>query len=187
MRTRRSGYNAGVLLVTRLGRKLSAKILTHEKDKMKNTRFLALIIILAVIPATAQKETRPKCSANTKAAAAVAQDYAARVDGLLRDVHASLQKISEGLETGSVTPQQAQKLKLAATRDMISRLDAIAAVYDARLQAANHVEETGSASSDACSAATATHVSANGTVSAEELKREAAVAAIAPLREQATR
>jgi len=157
---------------------------------MKNTRFLALIIIifaLAVIPATAQKETGPKCSANTKAAAAVAQDYAARVDGLLRDVHASLQKISEGLETGSVTPQQAQKLKLAATRDMISRLDAIAAVYDARLQAANHVEETGSASSDACSAATATHVSANGTVSAEELKREAAVAAIAPLREQATR
>ena len=99
------------------------------------------------------------------------------------DVHASLQKISEGLETGSVTPQQAQKLKLAATRDMISRLDAIAAVYDARLQAANHVEETGSASSDACAAATATHVSANGTVSAEELKREA----VAPLGEQVTR
>ena len=87
MRTRRSGYNAGVLLVTRLGRKLSAKIVTHEKDKMKNTRFLALIIIilaLAVIPATAQKESRPKCSANTEAGAAVAQDYAARVDGLLR-------------------------------------------------------------------------------------------------------
>ena len=162
------------------------KVVTHRKDKMKNTLFLALII-LAVIPATAQQETGPKCSANTEAAAAVAQDYAVRVDGLLRDVYARLQKISERLETGRVTPQQAQKLKLAATRDMISRLDAIAAVYDARLQAANHVEETGSASSDACSAATATHVSANGTVSAEELKREAAVAAIAPLREQATR
>ena len=120
---------------------------------MKNTRFLALIIILtlAVIPATAQQKTRPKCSAKTEAAAAVAaQDYAARVDGLLRDVHARLQKISEGLETGSVTPQQAQKLKLAATRDMISRLDAIPAVYDARLQAVNHGGETGSASTDAC-------------------------------------
>lgn len=162
------------------------KVVTHGKDKMKNALFLALII-LAVIPATAQQETRPKCSAHTEAAAAVAQDYAARVDGLLRDVHASLQKISEGLETGSVTPQQAQKFKLAATRDMISRLDAIAAVYDARLQAANHVEETGSASSDACDAAKATHVNANGTVSVEELKREAAVATVAPRGEQVTR
>jgi len=151
------------------------KVVTHRKDKMKNTLFLALII-LAVIPATAQQETGPKCSANTEAAAAVAQDYAVRVDGLLRDVYARLQKISERLETGRVTPQQAQKLKLAATRDMISRLDAIAAVYDARLQAANHVEETGSASSDACDAVKPTHVNANGTVSVEELKREAAVA-----------
>jgi hypothetical protein len=165
------------------------KVVTHKKDKMKNTRFLALIIILtlAVIPVTAQQKTRPECSANTEAASAVAQDFAARVDGLLRDVHAHLQKISEGLETGSVTPQQAQKLKLAATRDMISRLDAIAAVYDAQLQAANHVGETESASSDACDAAKATHTNVNGTVSVEELKREAAVAAVAPRGEQVTR
>ncbi len=129
----------------------------------------------------------PKRSANTEAAAAVAQHYAVRVDGLLRDVHARLQKISEGLETGRVTPQQAQKLKLAATRDMISRLDAIAAVYDARLQAANHVEETGSASSDACDAAKATHTSANTTVSVEELMREAGVAVVAPRGDQVTR
>jgi hypothetical protein len=155
---------------------------------MKNTLFLALIIILlVVIPATAQKETGPKCSANTEAAAAVAQDYAARVDGLLRDVHASLQKISEGLETGSVTPEQAQKLKLTATRDMISRLDAIAAVYDAQLQAANHGGETGSASTDACYADKATHTNVNGTVSVEKLKREAAVASVAPRGEQVTR
>ncbi|MFY9911376.1 MAG: hypothetical protein WCF22_05375 [Candidatus Sulfotelmatobacter sp.] len=150
---------------------------------MKSTLFLALII-LTVIPASAQKAMSPKCSANTGAATAAAQDYAARVDGLLRDVHASLQKISEGLETGSVTPQQAQKLKLAATRDMISRLDAIAAVYDVRLQAANHVEQTGSALSDACDAVNATHTNANGTVSVEELKCEAAVA---PRGEQVTR
>jgi hypothetical protein len=162
------------------------KVVIHRKDKMKNTLFLALII-LAVIPATAQHETRPKCFTNTEAAAAGAQDYAARVDGLLRDVHASLQKISAGLETGSLTPEQAQKLKLAATRDMISRLDAIAAVYDTRLQATNHVEETGSASGDACDAAKATHTKANGTVSVEELKREAAVAAVAPRSEQVTR
>ena len=153
---------------------------------MKTTLFLALII-LAVIPATAQLETRPKCSANTEAAAAVAQGYAVRVDGLLRDVYARLQKISEGLETGRLTPQQARKLKLAATRDMISRLDATAAVYDARLQGANHLEETGSASSDACDAAKATHTNAIGTVSVEELKREAAAAAVAARGEQVTR
>jgi hypothetical protein len=155
---------------------------------MKNTRFLALIIILtlAAIPATAQQKTRPKCSANTEAASAVAQDYAARVDGLLRDVYARLQKISEGSETGSVTPQQAQKLKLAATRDMISRLDAVAAVYGARLQAANHGGETGSASTDACDDR-ATHTNVNGTVSVEELKHEAAVAAVALRGEQVTR
>jgi hypothetical protein len=153
---------------------------------MKSTLFLALII-LAVIPASAQTAVSPKCSAHAGAATAAAQDYAARVDGLLRDVHARLQKISEGLETGSVTPQQAQKLKLAATRDMISRLDATAAVYDARLQSANQVEETGSASSDACDAAKATHTNATGTVSVEELKREAAIAAVAPRGEQGTR
>ncbi len=165
------------------------KVVTHGKDKMKNTVFLALIIILglAVIPATAQKETGPKCSANTEAAAAVAQDYAARVDGLLRDVQASLQRISEGAETGRVTPQQAQELKLAATRDMISRLDAIAAVYDARLQAVDHAEETRSASSDACHATEAKHPNANGTVSVEELRREAALSAATPRGEEVPR
>lgn len=152
---------------------------------MKIPAFLALIAIVVVIAATAQEETRPKCSANSEAAAAVAQDYAARVDGLLRDVHARLQRISEGLETGSVTPQQAQKLKLAATREMIARLDGIAAVYDAQLQAAN-VQKTGSASSDDCEAVQATHTNANGTVSVEELKREA-VAGVTPRGERVTR
>lgn len=49
---------------------------------MKNTMCLALIV-LAVLPAAAQKASA-NCSMNGDAAAALGQDYAARVDGLLR-------------------------------------------------------------------------------------------------------
>jgi hypothetical protein len=99
---------------------------------MKNTMYLALII-LAALPASAQSAASQNCSANAEAASALAQDYAARVDGLLRDAHASLHNISERMEAGLLTPQQAQEMKLAATRDVISRLDSITAVYDVRL------------------------------------------------------
>ncbi len=147
---------------------------------MKDTLFLALII-LAVLPASAQKAASPNCSANGDATTALAQEYAARVDGVLRDVHASLQKISEGVETGRLTPEQAQKLKLAATRDVISRLDAMAAVYDARLESQDKDgTKTGSATGNAAGADRARHANTNGTVSVEQLKREAAASLMVP-------
>jgi polyhydroxyalkanoate synthesis regulator phasin len=108
------------------------------------------------------------------------EDYAARVDGLLREVHASLQKISERMETGELTPEQARELKLAATRDMISRLDTISAVYDARLDSKNKIcTDTESGAGNASAASSAGHAG-TGTVSVEELKREMAGAAAVP-------
>ena len=143
---------------------------------MKYTLFFALII-LAVIPASAQEAPTPNCAANSDAVAALAQDYAAGVDGLLRNVHASLQNISEEMGAGRLTPERAQKLKLAATRDMISRLDAMAAVYDARIESQDQVDlKSESVTGDASNTPQATHANTNGTVSVEKLKREAAAA-----------
>ena len=147
---------------------------------MKNTLFLGLIV-LAVLPAAAQKMASPNCSANGDAAPAVAQDYAARVDGLLREVHASLQRISAQMVAGRLTPEQERELKLAATRDMISRLDTLAAVYDARRESQEKVEtKTGLVAGDVPDTDKGTHPNTNGTVSVEELKREAAAALMRP-------
>jgi hypothetical protein len=109
---------------------------------MKNTLFLALIIITA-IPVAAQKTATPNCSVNGDVASALAQDYAAQVDGLLHDVHASLQSISAGMAAGRLTLEQARELKIAATRDAISRLDTLAAIYDARLDSHDKVDAGG--------------------------------------------
>jgi hypothetical protein len=143
---------------------------------MKNTLFLALII-LAALPAAAQKMATPNCFANGDAASALAQDYAARVDGLLRDAHASLRSISERVEAGSMSPERAEKLKLAVTRDMISRLDTLSAVYDVRLNNKNGVvdnEARGAADSDCASDEVHRTHNGNATVSLEELKSEGA-------------
>jgi len=148
---------------------------------MKNEMCLALII-LAILPAYAQKATSPNCSADGEPVTVLAQDYAARVDGLLQNVHASLQKISERMEAGSLTPPQAQELKLAATRDAIARLDALSAVYDVRLHSKdNLVSETESAGHVSADKAEQSTPNASGTVSVEELKREAAAAAVTPM------
>jgi hypothetical protein len=141
---------------------------------MKNTMCLALIM-LAILPAAAQSATGQNCSAKDQPGSEFARDYAACVDGLLREVHASLRKISERMEAGELTPEQARQLKLAATRDMISRLDAMSAVYEGRLNAtssdtANKVcAGTGSAAGNS-SGQSATRT--QGIVSVEELKRE---------------
>jgi hypothetical protein len=111
-------------------------------------------MILAALPASAQIATTPNCSVNAETMTALAEEYAASVDGLLRDAHASLQTISEAVEAGTITPERAQKLKLALTRDTISRMDAISAVYDTRLNLKN------------------------GTVSVQQLKREAAASPV---------
>ncbi len=143
---------------------------------MKNTMCLALIM-LAVLPAAAQSAAGQNCSANDRSGNELADDYAARVDGLLREVHASLQRISERVEAGELRPEQARELKLAATRDMISRLDAISAVYEVRFGSANRNDFDDT--SVAVNAPTSDHAAhstslARGTVSVEELKREAA-------------
>lgn len=154
---------------------------------MKNTMCLALIM-LAILPA-AQSATRQDCSANDHSGNRPAQEYAARIDGLLREVHASLRRISERMEAGELTPQRARELKLRATRDMISRLDAISAVYDGRLNTTSFdttnklCTDTGLARDSAGQSATR----ANAVVSVEELKREMDAVAMVPAAKGAAR
>jgi hypothetical protein len=149
---------------------------------MKDTVCLALII-LALLPASAQKAASPNQASNGDAASGLAQGYAARVDGLLREVHADLQRISAQVEAGHLTPEQASELKLAATRDMISRLDALSAIYDARLELNASTGTTiRSVAANAYGPDNAARMTrrANGTVSIEELKREAAATVAIP-------
>ena len=147
---------------------------------MKNEMCVALII-LATLPISAQK-VGPNCSPNGEQVTARTQDFAARVDGLLREVHATLQEISEGMEAGRLTPEQGRELKLAATRDMISRLDTLSAVYDVRLERKDKVDgESGPVLRDVSAEdKSGTATSANRTVSVEELRKERAVAAPTP-------
>jgi hypothetical protein len=155
---------------------------------MKNTLFLALIV-LAALPAAAQKMATPNRSASGDAPSPWAEDYAAQVDGLLREVHASLQSISAQVAAGNLTLEQARELKLAATRDVISRLDALAAIYDARLDSNNKLgagSESVAGNASAADKTAATH-HANGTISVEELKREMAAALLTSRPAQVTR
>jgi hypothetical protein len=145
------------------------------KDEMKNTMFLALMI-LAALPSSAQKAATPNCSVSAETMTALAQEYAARVDGLLRDAHASLRSISERVDAGSMSPERAVNLKLAVTRDMISRLDTLSAVYDVRLNKNGAVdnEARGAAHSDCAGDLVRPTHNGNATVSVEELKSEGA-------------
>jgi hypothetical protein len=123
---------------------------------MKNAIYIALIFV-AMIPAHAQdRVTRDR---DAEGASASVQGYADRVNGLLRDVHARLHEISEREEAGELTPQQARELKLAATRDMIARLETVSAVYDAKIAAGEH-------------SAHEARLRMNGAVSVGELERE---------------
>ena len=147
---------------------------------MKNEMCVALII-LATLPACAQR-VGPSCSPNGEKVTALTQDYAARVDGLLREVHASLQEISEGMEADRLTPEQGRELKLAATRDMISRLDTLSAVYDVRFERKDKVDgESGPVLRDVSAEDKSSFApTTNRTVSVEELRQERAVATPTP-------
>ncbi len=148
---------------------------------MKNTVCLALII-LAGLPASAQKTASANHAANGEASALTRQ-YASRIDGLLQEVHANLQKISAEVEARQLTPGQARELKLAVTREMISRLDALAATYDARLASNGSARTTmRSGGANACGPDNAARMArrGNGTISVEELKREAAAPVAMP-------
>jgi hypothetical protein len=156
---------------------------------MKNTMFLALMI-LAALPTSAQNAATPNCSASAETMPALAEEYAARVDGLLRDAHASLRSISERVDAGSMSPERARKLKLAVTRDVIYRLDAISAVYDVRLNKKGAIDnKTQASAGNPYAADQTTHATrhANGTISVEELKRETATALLTSRPAQVTR
>lgn len=154
---------------------------------MKNTMCLALII-LATLPAAAQKAAVPKHPTDGTDVA-LARDYAAGVDGLLREIHANLQRISALMAAGELTPEQGRELKLAATRDMIARLDTLAAIYDAQVDLKHKTAAAGSVAGSGSSADAGVHAAlpANGTVSVEELKREATAAAATPRAQEITR
>jgi hypothetical protein len=140
---------------------------------MKNGVYVALIY-LATIPAFAQSAAGRSCSANN-AGAVLTQGYAVRVNGLLRDVHTTLQEISDRLAAGRLTPQQAQTLKLAATRYMIERLETVSAVYDAELDLnRKDKHDTGSVACDpsAQNTTAATWPEVERTVTVDELRRE---------------
>ncbi len=154
---------------------------------MKTSMCLALII-LTILPASAQKAA--SCTPNADAAPALAHDYAARVDGLLRQAHSRLQEISERTEAGDLSADQARELKLAATQDLISRLDTISAVYDVQLDSTNsRCFDRPPAAGNAPISDPASHGTSQlpGTVSVEQLKREAAAAASAPHADGAAR
>lgn len=154
---------------------------------MKNAMCFALII-LAALPAAAQKAPVPKRTTHGTNVT-LADDYAAGVDGLLREIHADLQNISARTEAGELTPEQGRELKLAATRNMIARLDTLAAIYDAQLElkhetvAARSVAGSNSPADGGAQAP----LPANRTVSVEELKREASAAAAISRPEEITR
>jgi hypothetical protein len=86
---------------------------SRVEDEMETTFFHALIV-LAAVPAAAQEMTIPNCSANGDPASAGPREYGAQVDGLLREVAASLQRA-------------------------ICRLETLVAIYDARPESGNEV------------------------------------------------
>jgi hypothetical protein len=100
---------------------------------MKNTLYIIILVCLAIVPAYAQNAPSQNNNASDETASILLHDYADRVNGLLRDVHANLQQISERMESGSLTAQQEQQLKLDATRAMIARLETLSAVYDHKI------------------------------------------------------
>lgn len=153
---------------------------------MKNTVCLALII-LATLPAAAQKAAISKRTTDSTDVI-VARDYAAGVDGLLREIHAELQKISARTEAGELTPEQGRELKLGATREMIARLDTLVAIYDAQVDLKHKASTASSLGGDLPADGVAqTALPVNRTVSVEELKREASEAAATARTEEITR
>jgi hypothetical protein len=99
---------------------------------MKNTLYI-ILICLAIIPAYAQNAPSQNNNTSDETASILLHNYADRVNGLLRDVHANLRQISERMESGALTPQQERELKLDAARAMIARLETLSAVYDHKI------------------------------------------------------
>jgi hypothetical protein len=104
---------------------------------MKNILHI-ILVCLAVVPAYAQNAPSQNKNASDETASILLHDYADRVNGLLRDVHANLRQISERMESGALTAEQERELKLDAARAMIARLETLSAVYDHKISSVTH-------------------------------------------------
>jgi hypothetical protein len=104
---------------------------------MKNIQYI-ILVCFAIVPAYAQNAPRQNKNASDETATILLHDYADRVNGLLRDVHANLRQISECMESGALTAEQERKLKLDAARAMIARLETLSAVYDHKIPSVTH-------------------------------------------------
>jgi len=99
---------------------------------MKNALYI-ILVCLAIVPAHAQNAPSQNNNGSDETAFILLHDYADRVNGLLRDVHANLRQISERTKAGALTAQQERELKLDAARAMIARLETLSAVYDHKI------------------------------------------------------
>ncbi len=91
----------------------------------------------------------------------------------IRDIHATLQTISERMEAGALTPQQARKLKLAATQSMIARLETLSAAYDGKIASVASARDRCTPESGVSSDATTQGMRSRLTVDIRELKSTA--------------
>jgi hypothetical protein len=100
------------------------------------------LLWVTIIPSYAQKPLSHNCDASGEPVTTLQQNYVDEVNGLLRDVHARLRAISERVKSRDLAPNQAQQLKLEATRDMIARLETLSAVYDGKVAAVTNTRES---------------------------------------------
>jgi len=81
--------------------------------------------------------------------------------------------ISERMEAGALTPQQARKLKLAATQSMIARLETLSAAYDGKIASVASARDRCTPESGVSSDATTQGMRSRLTVDIRELKSTA--------------
>ena len=139
---------------------------------MKIGLYIAFIC-LVMFPAYAQNAASQESHVSGETTTTLVQDYADRINGLLRDVHATLQTISERVEAGALTRQQAQKLKLAATRAMIAHLETLSAAYDGKIASVASARDRCTPESGVSSDATTQGTRSRLTVNIRELENTA--------------
>src|SRR5439155_10882547 len=77
------------------------------------------------------------------------------------------------MEAGALTPQQARKLKLAATQSMIARLETLSAAYDGKIASVASARDRCTPESGVSSDATTQGMRSRLTVDIRELKSTA--------------
>jgi len=114
---------------------------------MKHTMYAATLVLTAILASAqvtpAQSLTRVsdddesvlavEAEDQQLLAAALLRSYAERVNSLLRDLAQRLQTISSRAAADELSPEQSERLKLAAARATIARLETTSAVYESQL------------------------------------------------------